>query len=115
MLEKSLRFSREAVVTRPVGREVGEGTKIPAGTLLSREGRLDGQGRVALSFLPRHASTAGPMRYVVEATVSDVDRQVYSGRMARVVVQVKDPYGLRKRRAGPARAASLPGRRPLPG
>ncbi len=57
----------------------------PAGTIAHKETRLDGQGRLAIAFPTRHASAAGPMRYVVDASVTDVDRQVYKGRLARVV------------------------------
>ncbi|MCW5807824.1 MAG: hypothetical protein KIT31_36060, partial [Deltaproteobacteria bacterium] len=47
--------------------------------------RLDGQGRFVVPVVPDHASKAGPMRYVVEASVADVDRQAYAGRATRVV------------------------------
>lgn len=57
--------------------ELGE---IAAGTL-----RLDGQGQRALRFPVSHPASAGPMRYRVEASVTDVDRQNYAGRLSRVV------------------------------
>jgi alpha-2-macroglobulin len=56
-----------------------------AGGISSAEKRLDGSGRLQVSFTPDHPSSAGPMRYVVEATVTDVDRQAYAGRYAAVV------------------------------
>lgn len=55
------------------------------GILESGEDKLDGQGRKTLAFTPSHPASAGPMRYVVDAAVTDVDRQVYQGRTARVV------------------------------
>jgi hypothetical protein len=56
-----------------------------AEALSSGGSRLDGQGRLALSFQPEAAPGGGPVRYVVEATVTDVDRQAWVGRMSRVV------------------------------
>lgn len=51
----------------------------------SGTGRLDGAGRLPVTFTPDHPSAAGPMRYTLEATVTDVDRQAWSGRASRVV------------------------------
>ena len=56
-----------------------------AGQLSSGEGKLDGSGRLAFSFTPQHPPSAGPMRYVIGASVTDVDRQSYAGRLSRVV------------------------------
>ena len=47
--------------------------------------RLDGQGRRAVHFTPSHPSSTGPMRYTVEASVTDLDRQEYTGRRSEVV------------------------------
>jgi uncharacterized protein YfaS (alpha-2-macroglobulin family) len=56
-----------------------------AGGVSSGEQRLDGTGALRVPFTPDHPASAGPMRYVVEATVTDVDRQAYAGRYAAVV------------------------------
>lgn len=56
-----------------------------AGAIASGAGRLDGTGVAAVTFTPSHPSSAGPVRYTVEATVTDVDRQAWSGRTSRVV------------------------------
>ncbi|MFP2924095.1 alpha-2-macroglobulin family protein [Pyxidicoccus sp. 3LG] len=56
-----------------------------AGLIDSGEERLDGQGRKPVRFKVDHPSYAGPMRYTVEASVTDVDRQAYAGRLSRVV------------------------------
>jgi len=54
-------------------------------TLDSGSVRLDGEGRRTVRFTPDHASSVGPMRYTVEASVTDLDRQEYTGRHAQVV------------------------------
>lgn len=51
--------------------------------LAQGELKLDGSGQAVLE-LPASAST-GPVRHVLEASVTDVDRQVWTGRLARVV------------------------------
>jgi uncharacterized protein YfaS (alpha-2-macroglobulin family) len=56
-----------------------------AGPVASGDGKLDGAGRLVFSFKPDHDASAGPMRYTVEASVTDVDRQAYAGRISRVV------------------------------
>ncbi len=56
-----------------------------AGVIASGAGRLDGTGQKIAAFTPEHPSSAGPLRYTVEAAVTDVDRQAYSGRSSRVV------------------------------
>jgi uncharacterized protein YfaS (alpha-2-macroglobulin family) len=61
-----------------------EGAAQPT-TVAGREERLDGQGTLTVRFRPEHSSGAGPMRYTVEAAVTDVDRQAYAGRASRVV------------------------------
>lgn len=47
--------------------------------------QLDGQGQLVVNFKADHPSSVGPMRYVVEAAVTDVDRQTYAGRLSKVV------------------------------
>ncbi len=56
-----------------------------AGLVSSADERLDGQGRALVRFKADHPSYAGPQRYTVEASVTDVDRQAYAGRLSRVV------------------------------
>jgi uncharacterized protein YfaS (alpha-2-macroglobulin family) len=56
-----------------------------AGLISSADERLDGQGRAHVRFKADHPSYAGPQRYTVEASVTDVDRQAYAGRLSRVV------------------------------
>lgn len=51
--------------------------------LAQGELKLDGSGQAKLEF-PASASI-GPVRHVIEASVTDVDRQVSTGRFARVV------------------------------
>ena len=59
--------------------------KLPEGVVAKGEARLDGRGHHEIAFDTTHPASAGPMRYVVDASVTDVDRQVYAGRLARVV------------------------------
>jgi len=56
-----------------------------AALVASSDERLDGQGRTRVRFRADHPSYAGPQRYTVEASVTDVDRQAYAGRLSRVV------------------------------
>ncbi len=62
-----------------------EGVSPPTTMLSHGKGRLSGEGKLGVAFTPEHAAAHGPMRYTVEASVTDVDRQVYAGRMSRVV------------------------------
>ncbi|MFC2155411.1 alpha-2-macroglobulin [Acidobacteriota bacterium] len=55
------------------------------GSVTSGQTQLDGQGTLPVNFRPDHPASAGPMRYIVEAAVTDVDRQTYAGRLSRVV------------------------------
>lgn len=55
------------------------------GILKTGSVQLDGQGKHALELTTAHPSQIGPMRYVVDAAVTDVDRQTYKGRLSRVV------------------------------
>lgn len=63
--------------------------------LLEGQGRLDGRSGFVLSFRPEQAALEGPMRYLLEASVEDVDRQVYAGRASRVVHGAAFYLGLR--------------------
>ncbi|NQT61480.1 MAG: hypothetical protein HQ556_00855 [Candidatus Marinimicrobia bacterium] len=63
---------------------IGDSEKY-AGSLMGSEGVLDENGSISVQFKPDHPSTIGPMRYTVEGSVTDVDRQVYAGRMSRVI------------------------------
>ena len=56
-----------------------------SGIVASGDGRLDGSGTLPVTFSPSHPASAGPVRYTVDATVTDVDRQAYLGRTSRVV------------------------------
>jgi alpha-2-macroglobulin len=55
------------------------------GPVANGEGKLDGAGRIAFSFRIDAAARGAPVRYTIEATVTDLDRQAYAGRLARVV------------------------------
>ena len=57
------------------------------------ESKLDGSGQAKLDFLA--SASTGPVRHVLEASVSDVDRQVWTGRLARVVHPTEFYVGLR--------------------
>lgn len=68
-----------------------------AGSVKGSTEKLDGQGRIGVDFPVDFPTDAGAMRYVVQAAVTDVDRQVYAGRLsmlvhpAEVYVGVKPP------------------------
>jgi len=62
----------------------GAGPRV-AESLTHGTDRLDGQGHFLVKLKPDHGPAAGPMRYAVEAAVTDVDRQVYTGKLTRVV------------------------------
>lgn len=51
--------------------------------LAQGEGKLDGSGQLKIDLVPR--ASAGPLRHVLEVSVTDVDRQVWTSRLARVV------------------------------
>ncbi len=57
--------------------------------------RLDGQGRRTVRFTPSHPSSTGPMRYTIEASVTDVDRQEYTGRRSEVIHAARFYVGVR--------------------
>jgi alpha-2-macroglobulin len=61
--------------------------------LAQGESKLDGSGQAKLEF-NTNAST-GPVRHVLEASVTDVDRQVWTGRLARVVHPTELYVGIR--------------------
>lgn len=55
------------------------------GLVTSGEGQLDSQGEMAIDFSLDGNGSGGMMRYIVQATVTDLDRQAYSGALSRVV------------------------------
>lgn len=56
-----------------------------AGNLVSGTDKLNGEGEFVVNFRADHPSSAGQMRYIVEASVTDVDRQNYAGRLINIV------------------------------
>jgi alpha-2-macroglobulin len=55
-------------------------------TFIARdETKLNGQGDLPVRLSLGHLDVSGTARYIVEAAVTDVDRQTYAGRMSRVV------------------------------
>ena len=56
-----------------------------AGTVNSGKKRLDGKGKLNINFKPDHPTSIGPMRYTIEGTVTDIDRQAYAGRVSKIV------------------------------
>jgi alpha-2-macroglobulin len=67
----------------------------PVGQVANGEGKLEATGSLTLSFRADHPAQAGPMRYVVEASVTDLDRQAYAGRISKVVHPADFYVGLR--------------------
>ena len=65
------------------------------GTVESGSKRLNGQGQLRIDFQPNHSSAIGPMLYTIEATVTDVDRQAYAGRISKVVHPADFYIGIR--------------------
>jgi len=55
------------------------------GTLISNEDVLNSQGDLDIQFTPPTNSSAGRLRYTLEAVVDDIDRQAYAGRISRFV------------------------------
>ena len=56
-----------------------------AGTVHDEVGTLNSAGEASLSFLPSHPDSYGPMTYIVQASVTDSDRQNYAGRLTKVI------------------------------
>ena len=56
-----------------------------AGTVHDQQGKLDASGRANIVFRPSFPNEWGPMRYIVQASVTDDDRQTYAGRFSRIV------------------------------
>jgi uncharacterized protein YfaS (alpha-2-macroglobulin family) len=56
-----------------------------AGTVHDEKERLDSSGRASIVFYPTFPNGWGPMRYIVQASVTDDDRQNFAGRFSRVV------------------------------
>ena len=76
------------------------------GTVGRGQAQLDTQGSLDVELGLDVPAAAGPMRYVVDATVSDVDRQAYGGRLTRTVHPTSIYLGLRP----PGRAVLRAGR-----
>lgn len=56
-----------------------------AGVVTSDSKRLNADSKLHVSFTAEHPSSAGPMTYIVEGTVQDIDRQAYAGRTFGVI------------------------------
>lgn len=61
------------------------------GTVAQGSGVLNPEGTGGFTFTPDHPAEEGQMRYIAEASVQDVDRQVYAGRISALV----NPSGFR--------------------
>ena len=102
---------------------LGNATSL-AGQVSNGERTLDDRGEQKVRFTPDHPPAAGPMRYVLESSVTDIDRQTYAGRLARIVHPANFYVGVRapersvleagQRVEVPVVAVS-PGGRPMPG
>lgn len=83
------RISREPATFAPPGYAgyifVGDAAAGVDGGLGQGSERLDGQGHCAVQFIPDHPSEQGPARYLLEATVQDVDRQTITARRRQTV------------------------------
>src|SRR5262249_18715292 len=66
----------------------------------SRLDKLDGSGRLEVPFHLNAEQLGGPVRHVLEATVTDVDRQVSTGTLARVVHPASFYVGLKAPASG---------------
>ena len=56
-----------------------------AGTVDDQQGKLNSSGKANIVFRPSFPDEWGPMRYIVQASVTDDDRQNYAGRFSRIV------------------------------
>jgi len=56
---------------------------------------LNADSTAKFSFVPKADDAGGPFRYIVQAAVSDTDRQTYAGRFGRVVHPGKAYVGVR--------------------
>ena len=66
-----------------------------AGTVHDQQGKLDNSGKAAIVFRPSFPNEWGPMRYIVQASVTDDDRQNYAGRISRVIHAAEVYAGVR--------------------
>lgn len=84
----SWRVTREPASVQAVGLEGyvfrAAGVEPAVEQVEGGEGRLDGQGHLAVDF-PVSPPAEGPSRYVVDATVTDVDRQAWRGTLSQLV------------------------------
>lgn len=65
------------------------------GVVNSGNRRLDGNGRLKVKFTPDHPPSAGAMRYTLEATATDIDRQAYAGRISKIIHPASFYIGLK--------------------
>ncbi|MDR1373341.1 MAG: hypothetical protein LBJ24_00030, partial [Treponema sp.] len=56
-----------------------------AGTVHDERGTLPSAGKASISFRPSFPNGSGPMRFIVQASVTDDDRQNYAARISRLV------------------------------
>ncbi|MBN2441790.1 MAG: hypothetical protein JXJ04_10600, partial [Spirochaetales bacterium] len=49
------------------------------------ETKLNGQGQLPITFSLNSLAASGASRYIIEAAVTDVDRQTYAGRLSKIV------------------------------
>jgi uncharacterized protein YfaS (alpha-2-macroglobulin family) len=56
-----------------------------AGTVHDAQEKLDSSGKARVAFRPSFPAEWGPMRYIVQASVTDDDRQNFAGRLSRIV------------------------------
>jgi alpha-2-macroglobulin len=77
------------------------------GTVARGEAKLDGTGKATIEFTPDHPAEEGQMRYIVEASVQDVDRQTYAGRASRLMSVGRLRVGLKPQRKALYREGSV--------
>jgi uncharacterized protein YfaS (alpha-2-macroglobulin family) len=63
--------------------------------LADREVTLDGEGQATVEFNTSHRPEHGPMRYTIEASVTDLDQQTYSAKTSKIVHPAKFYVGIR--------------------
>jgi uncharacterized protein YfaS (alpha-2-macroglobulin family) len=55
------------------------------GFVAKDETKLNGQGQLPVTFTVNPPEVPGPERYIVGASVTDIDRQTFAGRLSRIV------------------------------
>ncbi|MDR2095299.1 MAG: hypothetical protein LBP76_07250 [Treponema sp.] len=68
---------------------------LDTGTVHDEQGVLDNAGKARLVFRPSFSDIQGPMRYIVQSSVTDDDRQNYAGRMSRLIHRTELYAGIR--------------------